>query len=83
MGALDTAETTPGRADGDGDVAGLQVERERGGGVVAGARAEHLRRRGPRWPGLGRAEHPGEQRVVAEGELEQVVPVGPRSTGDQ
>ena len=50
------AETTPGGADGDGDVAGQQAEREGRGGVVAGAGPEDRRRRwsgGP--PRTGRA----------------------------
>ena len=64
----------PRRTDRDDDVAGPGLEAQRGRGVVAASRAEHLPGGGPSGF-LGRPQHPGLDRASAEGELEQVVAV--------
>ncbi len=62
------------RTDRDDHVTHHGAEAEGGGGVVAGAGAEQCARR-HREPGLGGAEDPRHDRVVAQAELEEVTAV--------
>ena len=73
-------------AQAEREVAGPQAEAERGGHVVAGARADDGTGLGPLAGGLERAEHRRQRGVPVDpvvDEVEQVDPVAAPRAGDQ